>query len=86
MIFTNGSGGPQTQGQRRSFEELISAAVEQVFTEVFGETGRAFIFNSRRRKGLEKERIPEEIEKFSEEPVGMLGSGGLMLLNRILES
>jgi len=59
--------------------------VEQVFTEVFGETGRAFIFNSRRRKGLEKERIPEEIEKFSEEPVGMLGSGGLMLLNRILD-
>lgn len=60
--------------------------MDRVLTEVLGETGASFIFNHlKQRRSLEKERIPMEIEKFRNVIVEMLGSGGLVLLNRIVE-
>lgn len=74
------------QCSQLSFEELVLSTVIRVLTELFGETGASFIYSHLRcRGGLEKERIPREIGKFREEIVGILGSGGLALLNRIVE-
>ncbi|RLI06973.1 hypothetical protein DRO42_08765 [Candidatus Bathyarchaeota archaeon] len=69
-----------------SFEELVLSTVARVLVEVFGETGASFIYSHlRRRAGLEKERIPWETRRFREGIVEMLGSGGIALLNRIIE-
>lgn len=75
----------ERRGQLR-FEEMIQSTVVRVLIEVFGETGASFIYvHLRRRGGLEKERISREMGKFSEGVMDMLGSGGLVLLNRIVE-
>lgn len=58
----------------------------RVFREIFSETSASFIHSHLRRQvSLEKERIPMEIEKFRLEITEMLGSGGLTVINRIVE-
>lgn len=79
-------GDVDTGPGQKNFEELVLSTVVRVLREIFGEAGASFIYSYLRRSvGLEKERIPREIEKFRTEIMGMLGCGGLVVLNRNVE-
>lgn len=72
--------------EESSLDEVLSKTVNQVFTDVLGETGASFVYcQLRRRHGLERGAIPRQIEPFAEGLIELLGSGGEAILNMIVD-
>ena len=68
-----------------SFDDVLMNTVNRVFEEVLGETGASFVYcQLRRRHGLDRCLIPEQIEPFGEGMIELLGSGGEAILNMIV--
>ncbi len=67
-------------------DEVLLRTVDQVFTDVLGDTGASFVYcQLRRRHGLKKGAIPRQIEPFAECLIELLGSGGEAILNMIVD-
>lgn len=72
--------------EESSLDEVLLKTVNQVFTDVLGETGASFVYcQLRRRRRLEREAIPRQIEPFAECLIELLGSGGEAILNMIVD-
>ena len=81
-----GSTRASKTGEGKEFDRVFLVVVDDVFCQVFGETiAETILLHLERNKGLKWEEIPRNIEEFSSNLTGLLGSSAHTLERLVIK-